>query len=293
MIRNSEEAIKALGVRDGDMTEEQRESLDAKGYFVLDDVLSRTECAAIAAEIDRIARAEGEAAGREVSQELGAVRISDVFNKSTAFDGLLELKPFLAASQYLLGDFKIHGANVREPQQGSGQQPLHADTVKMADGGWCLINALFLFDDMTLENGPTRIVPGSHHWAPLNVPGENALDYSGKSRDKPHQWAVEGDKVEEHTTESPVMGDTSRFPEDPFVPYPGELMVTVPAGSVVVCNAHMWHSGTRKLDKTRRRMLHLTYTRRDMPQQLIQRNYVTPALTGRLNEAHRFIMDLV
>lgn len=293
MIKNSKDALDRLGIGEHDMTDAQRDALDAKGYFVMDDVLTHDDCARITAEIDRLARIEGEKAGREVSQETGALRISNVFNKTTVFDELLTLKPLLAASQYLLGDFKIHGANIREPKTGAGHQPLHADTVKMPDGGWCLINALICFDDMTLENGPTRIVPGSHLWAPLNVPGENALDYSGKSREKPHQWVVEGEKVEgHHVAESPVIGDTSRFPADPFAPYPGEMMVTVPAGTVVVCNAHMWHSGTKKRDATRRRQLHLSYTRRDLPQQLIQRNYLTPELRSRLNDGHRYIMDV-
>lgn len=289
---NSSQALAALGVGAGDLTDAQREALDRDGYFIIEAALTPAQCARMAAEIDRIAAIEGERAGREVSQEPGAVRISDVFNKSDVFDELLTLKPLLAAAHYLLGEFKIHGANVREPRVGGGQQPLHADSVKMPDGGWCLVNSLICFDDMTLENGPTRVVPGSHNWAPLNVPGENALDYHVKPRDQPHQWAVEGDNVAEHSTESPVMGDTSRFPEDPFVPYPGEVLVTVPAGHVVVTNAHIWHSGTRRFSPARRRMLHLSYIRRDMPQQLIQQKYLTPAFDARLNDAHRFLLEL-
>ncbi len=288
----SKDALAALGVTEQDLTAEQRQSLDDNGYFIIHNVLPPEKCAAMAAEVDRIARAEGDKAGSEVSQETGAVRISNIFNKSAVFDELLLIKPLLAASQYLLGDFKIHGSNVREPRKGGGKQPLHADTVKMPDGGWCLMNSLILFDDMTLTNGPTRIVPGSHKWAPLNVPGENALDYHTKPRDAPHQWAIEGDDVAEHSTESPVMGDTSKFPEDPFAPFPGEIRVTVPAGSVVVCNAHMWHSGTGKVDDSRRRQLHLSYIRRDMPQQLIQRKYLTPEFDARLNDAQRYILDV-
>ena len=274
------------------MTGEQRKSLDDNGYFVLHGVLSADRCEAMAAEVDRIAQAEGARAGSEVSQEAGTIRISNVFNKSAAFDPLLTIKPLLAASQYLLGDFKLHGANVREPHKSAGKQPLHADTVKMPDGGWCLVNSLILFDDMTLTNGPTRIVPGSHKWAPLNVPGENALDYHTKKHDGPHQWALEGDDVAEHSTQSPVMGDSSKFPEDPFAPFPGEILVTVPKGSVVVCYAHMWHGGTQKFDDTRRRQLHLSFIRRDMPQQLIQRDYLTPAFDARLNEPLRFLLEL-
>ncbi len=39
-------------------------------------------------------------------------------------------------------------------------------------------------------------------------------------------------------------------------------------------------------------MLHLTYTRRDLPQQLVQRDYLTQDLYERLSPAHRFLMDV-
>lgn len=285
-------ALDDLSVSPSDLTAEQRRSLDEQGFFIIEGVLTPEECASMAAEVDRMAAIEGEKAGSEVSQEPGALRISDIFNKSTAFDRVLTIKPLLAASHYLLGEFKVHGANIREPLTGTGKQPLHSDSVKLADGGWCLVNSLICFDAMTLENGPTRVVPGSHKWAPLNVPGENAVDYHTKPREAPHTWAVEGDDVAEHSATSPVSGSTEGVPDDPFAPYPGEVKVTVPAGSVVVTNAHIWHSGTQKLTDARRRQLHLSYIRRDMPQQLIQQKYLTPGFNARLNDAHRFLLEV-
>jgi ectoine hydroxylase-related dioxygenase (phytanoyl-CoA dioxygenase family) len=281
-------ALEQLGV--GGLSEEQRHELDESGYFYIEDAFPEKECEWMASEIERIVEAECGGAG-EVSVESGATRISNIFNKSKAFDSLLEIKPLLAAAHYLLGEIKVHGANMREPHQGGGTQPLHSDSVKLPDGRWCLINSLITFDPMTLENGPTRIVPGSHKWAPLNVPGENAV-YAAAKRTGPARWATQEDNVAEHVAESPVTGDTDKAPADPFAPYPGEVKVTVPARSVVVCNAHMWHSGTVRLTAARRRQLHLSYTRRDLPQQLIQRNYVTSELFNRLSEAQRYLLDL-
>jgi ectoine hydroxylase-related dioxygenase (phytanoyl-CoA dioxygenase family) len=283
-------ALEQLGVED--LTDEQRSQLDENGYFSIENAFSEEECERMVAEVERIVAAEGGGAG-EVSVESGATRISNIFNKSKAFDCLLEIKPLLAASHYLLGEIKVHGANMREPHQGSGGQPLHSDSVKLHDGRWCLVNSLIAFDPMTLENGPTRVVPGSHKWAPLNVPGENAVYTTAKPRTGPAKWATAEDNVAEHVAESPVTGDTDKAPADPFAPYPGEVKVTVPARSVVVCNAHMWHSGTLKHTAARRRQLHLSYTRRDLPQQLIQRNYVTAELYNRLSEAQRYLLDLI
>jgi hypothetical protein len=42
---------------------------------------------------------------------------------------------------------------------------------------------------------------------------------------------------------------------------------------VVIINSSMWHRGIRNLSGARRRVVHLTYTRRDLPQQLTQRDY--------------------
>jgi hypothetical protein len=61
---------------------------------------------------------------------------------------------------------------------------------------------------------------------------------------------------------------------------------------VVIVNSALWHSGTRNQDGSRRRVLHLTYTRRDLPQQLTQRDYLTEALYERMSPAHRFLMDI-
>ncbi|MBM3540136.1 MAG: phytanoyl-CoA dioxygenase family protein, partial [Alphaproteobacteria bacterium] len=184
-------ALRQLRVGDADFTAGQRQAFDRDGYFAIERAFSPVQCAAMAAEFDRLYAAEGERAGREVSLEPGAIRLSNVFNKSTAFDCLLDCKPLLAATYYLLGEFKVHGANMREPQMGTGQQPLHCDIHRLPNGEWVVVNALILFDDITLDNGPTRIVPGSHRWPALNVPGENATDYNVGPRREPHTWAIE------------------------------------------------------------------------------------------------------
>jgi hypothetical protein len=73
-----------------------------------------------------------------VHVEPGARRLSNIFNKSTVFDPLLEIKPALAAAHYVLGEIKVHGANIRDPVQGHGHQQLHVDVPKSSPttGGW-------------------------------------------------------------------------------------------------------------------------------------------------------------
>jgi ectoine hydroxylase-related dioxygenase (phytanoyl-CoA dioxygenase family) len=54
----------------------------------------------------------------------------------------------------------------------------------------------------------------------------------------------------------------------------------------------LWHGGTRNSSGARRRQLHLSFTRRDRPQQMNQRQYLTPSLYDRLTPALRYIMDV-
>jgi ectoine hydroxylase-related dioxygenase (phytanoyl-CoA dioxygenase family) len=203
--------------------------------------------------------------------EPGARRISNIFNKTTAFDKCLWLPEVLAASAYLLGEIKAHGANLRDPVKGYGQQDLHTDVPKMFDDDWWVVNSMLMLDDMTLDNGPTRVVPGSHRWAPINVPYVNIGDW------EPPPLSPE---------------DQARVPADLSAPYPGEVLVEAPAGSAIICNSSMWHAGTLKKTDAPRRMLHLTYTRRDLPQQLVQLDHLTRELYDRMTPVQRYLMEI-
>ena len=68
--------------------------------------------------------------------------------------------------------------------------------------------------------------------------------------------------------------------------------MTAPAGSAIICNSSMWHAGTRKKTDAPRRMLHLSYTRRDLPQQLVQLDYLTPELYDRMSPEHRYLLEI-
>jgi ectoine hydroxylase-related dioxygenase (phytanoyl-CoA dioxygenase family) len=124
---------------------------------------------------------------------------------------------------------------------------------------------------MTLTNGPTRVVPRSHHWPSINVPYVNQGDWEPAPLTPEEQAMV---------------------PTDLDGPYPGQVLVTAKAGSMVVINSSLWHAGTAKQDATARRVLHLTYTRRDLPQQLTQIDFLTPALWERMPPVHRWLLDI-
>lgn len=265
------QALRALGVAADALSPLQKQQLDEQGFCIVQDVLKPAEIQRIQSEFERIHAAEAGRGGHEVHVEPGARRISNIFNKSEAFDVCLNIPEVLAAAAWLLGEIKVHGANLRDPVQGYGQQDLHVDVPKRFADDWWVVNAMLMFDDMTLTNGPTRVVPGSHWWAPINVPVVNQADW------EPEPLSAE---------------DQARVPTDLGAPYPGEVMMTAPAGSAIICNSAMWHSGTVKRDNTYRRMLHLTYTRRDLPQQLVQIDHLSQGLYDRMSPVHRYLLEI-
>jgi ectoine hydroxylase-related dioxygenase (phytanoyl-CoA dioxygenase family) len=265
------QALRELGVTPSTISSAQKHELDEKGFFIIENVLTPVDCKAIQDEFERIHAMEKETGGHEVHVEPGARRISNIFNKTEVFDMCLWIPEVLAASAYLLGEIKVHGANLRDPVKGYGNQDLHVDVPKKFADDWWVVNSMIMFDDMTLDNGPTRVVPGSHKWAPINVPYVNIGDW------EPEPLSA---------------ADEARIPKDLGAPYPGEILVQAPAGSAIICNSSGWHAGTLKKTDAPRRMLHLTYTRRDLPQQLVQLDHLTQGLYDRMSPVQRYLLEI-
>ncbi len=268
---NTAEALAALGVTLDDLAAEQKRKFDEDGFFIVESFFSPDEVEEMRNEFDRLLGIEGEFGGHEVHIEPGAPRLSNLFNKSAAFDRCLACKPTMAAAMYLLGEIKVFSLNARNPLRGQGEQLLHSDVPRKQKGDWRLVNSMVMLDPMTPENGATRVVPGSHKWTPINVPDVNMFDVT----------SVEVDPA-----------DSENIPTDPIATHPKEIKVTGPAGSVAVINGHIWHGGTRNKSGAPRRVLHLAIGRRDIPQQLIEREHLTPELHRRSSDAQKFLLDI-
>ena len=268
---NTSEALDQLGVDRNALTNEQLRDFDELGFVVIPDVFSAADVAEMRSEVDRLQKIEGEHGGHEVHIEPGAMRLSNLFNKSEAFDRCLRCAPTLAAAHHLLGEIRVYSLNARNPAKGSGQQPLHSDTPCSHPDDYRMVNTMVQLDDMTEDNGPTRLVPGSHKLVPINVPDINMNEY-------------------ERTEMSPQ--DEAIVPKDPVATHPREFHITGKAGSVAVINGRIWHGGTKNESGALRRVLHLAIGRRDIPQQLNEREHLTQGLLDRTSAAERFLLDI-
>lgn len=248
------EALTALGVTDDTLAQTERDFLDRNGYLPLPNILSAAQVARIGERTDELIALEGDRAGTEVHQEAGTHRLSDLVNKDPIFEICFTHPRVLAAISHVLrGDLKLSSLNFRAALPGSGLQGLHADWHSaVAPGDYYVCNSIWLLDDFTELNGATRVVPGSHR--------------SGQ-------------------TPKEAMAD-------PTQPHPDEVLLTAPAGTVVIFNSHTWHGGTLNRTDHPRRGLHSYFARRDQQQQLDQKAYIRPETYQRLSPAARFILDV-
>jgi ectoine hydroxylase-related dioxygenase (phytanoyl-CoA dioxygenase family) len=248
------EALTALGVTDQTLTQAEKDQLDRDGFLPLANILSAQQIAQIIKRTDEMIAQEGQDAGKEVHQEVGTTRLSDLVNKDPVFEICFTHPRVLAAINHVLnGSLKLSSLNYRAALPGSGLQGLHADWGgAVAPNDYFVCNSIWLLDDFTESNGATRIIPGSQR--------------SGKvPRD--------------------VMPDPSQ-------PHPDEILLTAPAGTVVIFNSHTWHGGTLNTTDRPRRAMHSYFTRRDQQQQLDQKAYIRPDTYQRLSPAARFILDV-
>jgi ectoine hydroxylase-related dioxygenase (phytanoyl-CoA dioxygenase family) len=109
-----------------------------------------------------------------------------------------------------------------------------------------------MLDDFTEENGPLRVVPGSHRSGRLP---QDVL-------------------------------------ADPRALHPEEVLVTGGKGDVVVMNSHLWHGGAANRTPRPRLALHAFFCRSDKPQQLYQKRWLRPETVAALPEQARALLAL-
>jgi ectoine hydroxylase-related dioxygenase (phytanoyl-CoA dioxygenase family) len=237
------------------MTDHQRRELDEKGYVLLEDCMGADLLHNLRGRIQELYDEEGDKAGAEFRTEAHAHRLANLVDKGEVFRRAISLPPVLECVRYVLGsEIKLSSLNARsaDPNTDVGQ-PLHVDMGAIPDErGYWVCNTVWMLDDFTRENGPTRMVPGSHRWG---TRPQDVLD-------------------------------------DPLGPHPQEVLLTGKAGSIAVMNAHLWHGGTANKTAAPRLAMHAFYCRRDKPQQQYQKQLLRPAVQAALTPDLRHLLAL-
>jgi ectoine hydroxylase-related dioxygenase (phytanoyl-CoA dioxygenase family) len=224
-----EAALAELGVAASTLIDAERRALDGDGFVVLRDAMTPDECATLRDEFERAvaeaASAPPAAPAPGMREETGTRHVAGLLSRGTLFRKVAFHPRVLAAVWHVLRrDFFLPGLAGRDPLPGFGQQALHTDwtaPARTSDDGWRfdVVTALALLDDYTRENGATRLVPGSHR-ARSAAPKEVSA---------------------------------------PAFVHPRQQIVVAPAGSILVFNGHVLHSGTRHASSGPRRTLQYSF----------------------------------
>jgi ectoine hydroxylase-related dioxygenase (phytanoyl-CoA dioxygenase family) len=129
------------------------------GYLIVEEAITSEQVESLRAGLDR-ARQHHE--GRQI--------IPQLLEKDEAFTFLLDNPPVFKRMQAILGTcVQLHSATARVTESGAENQAWHRDVPWPVDPDGTPYGALpgqincgYYLDELTLENGPVVVVPGSH-----------------------------------------------------------------------------------------------------------------------------------
>lgn len=223
-------ALRPCGARGTETTGgfELATRLVEEGYVLLPGVLDAGRLAAVRDAVDRLLRTvlDPTRAGRTSR----TVFPRDLFRGDPVVGALGREPLVVGCVEHLLNDaVRADEITVRNPPRAQGQQRLHEEGLgEFLPGEDRLAQALFYLDDVSVANGPTRVVPRSHRNGAVPPPRY-------------------GDPVEVH---------------------PREVRIPASAGDVLVMSGHLWHGGTANRSGAPRRTVIVTFRRASDPRGL-------------------------
>lgn len=155
------------------------------------------------------------------SKESGTRHVDGLLDNYDVFSEALASPVLLTAIHHILDrQFTLSAFHGRDPLPGFGQQGLHTDwRPRSAGESYSAATAIWMLDDFTEDNGATRLVPGTHK----------------------------------------LTGAVPKSLSDPAARHKDQIAATGKAGSLLVFNGHLWHSGMRNNSSGTRRALQVTF----------------------------------
>ncbi|MBM3658147.1 MAG: hypothetical protein FJW95_01395 [Actinobacteria bacterium] len=153
-----------------DAVDQARFELEVFGFTVLESVLPVDEAARLGTLLDAV----DAAVGTDYTYDGALARhVANLPARDDAFLGLVDHPMVLAVVEAVLGhDIVLGSMNARIVRPGDPEQGFHADipTVhRRLVGPPIMVQAVWMLDGFTPDNGATRLVPGSHR-APTSAP---------------------------------------------------------------------------------------------------------------------------
>ncbi|MFP6719975.1 MAG: phytanoyl-CoA dioxygenase family protein [Candidatus Poribacteria bacterium] len=182
--------------------------LDKHGYVVLKGVLTVNQVGALRERSIELIKKEREL-GAQLYLDNRSQRVWNLVNKGKIFADMIQHPSVLEFQEYLLGNnCTLSSFTVNLIGPGSPVSGLHIDyplsNLPTPHPSFALCaNSVYLLDDFSLENGATRLIPGSHKRGYGPSPGEmydDVIQVTGKKGDiiivHGHIWHSSG---ENHT----------------------------------------------------------------------------------------------
>jgi hypothetical protein len=250
-----DETLLQQGFTPQSLSSTQYYELDENGFTILENVIDPAWLDRLRQAFEELVEQEGEKAGVEAGQMKGVRRLADLVNKGEVFDAVYLQPALLTAVLHIFQrPFKLSSLNGHDPLPNDGLQPLHSDNGQPTtpEGPFCIVNSMWMLDDFTIDNGATRIIPGSHR----------------------------------------KLGKIDDYIEDRMIDHPEQIHLQGSAGSVAVFNGSIWHGSYINRSGRLRRTLHCAFSARELDQQTNQREYLRPETAERLSPLARYILDV-
>ncbi|MDK1290628.1 phytanoyl-CoA dioxygenase family protein [Pseudoalteromonas umbrosa] len=148
------------------LTQEQVNFYNENGYLVVDNLISPDSLSSALEAVSELTEGEGTEGNFELEPKDGTVirRIWSPTKKHTAFWDIAKAPELLDKLSCLIGDnieFHYSKMNMKGPKVGSIVE-WHQDFAFYPHTNSDLLTVLIALDDMKIENGCLKVVPGSH-----------------------------------------------------------------------------------------------------------------------------------
>ncbi len=152
--------------------------MDVFGFTVLPSVLTPAEAASFA---DLLDAADEEFGSDYVHDGAFSRHVANMPARAVEFLALVDNPVVLEVVESVLGsDIVLGSMNARIVRPGDPQQGLHSDIPRVHRrlvGPPIMLQAVWMIDGFTAENGATRVVPGSHRAASPSPPPDRSIPH--------------------------------------------------------------------------------------------------------------------